>query len=79
MSDSAKRRLQAIGSQLSQPADSKAGSDSFEGIPLIKKLAPDSNGPRARGKVVIITGIAFFAPTHIYIQDKDPKCRQLLG
>ncbi|KAK1772340.1 hypothetical protein QBC33DRAFT_574961 [Phialemonium atrogriseum] len=52
MSDSAKRRLEAIGNQLS-PAGTNS---SFEGIPLIKKVAPDSNGPRVQGKVVIITG-----------------------
>ena len=55
MSDSAKRRVQALGKQLAPP--STPGSEAtFDGIPLIKKVAPDSNGPRVAGKVVIITG-----------------------
>lgn len=52
MSGPAKRRLDAIGKQLS-PADANA---TFEDIPLIKKVAPDSDGPRLKGKVAIITG-----------------------
>ncbi|KAI1196805.1 putative 3-oxoacyl-reductase FabG [Nemania serpens] len=53
MSESAKQRIAALGSQLSPPASS---SGSVEGIPAIKKIAGTSNGPRAQGKVVIITG-----------------------
>ncbi|KAI1152927.1 putative 3-oxoacyl-reductase FabG [Nemania diffusa] len=47
MSDIAKQRIAALGSQL---------SPGFEGIPAIQKLAGASNGPRVPGKVVIITG-----------------------
>ncbi|KAK0634578.1 hypothetical protein B0T17DRAFT_484929 [Bombardia bombarda] len=50
MSESAKRRVQAIGNQLA-PSSSPSSS-----IPAIAKVAPDSNGPRVGGKVVIITG-----------------------
>ncbi|KAL2131903.1 hypothetical protein VTI74DRAFT_4459 [Chaetomium olivicolor] len=46
MSDSAKRRVQAIGNQLASPAESS--------IPAIFKVAP--SGPRVADKVVIITG-----------------------
>ncbi|KAK0704881.1 hypothetical protein B0H67DRAFT_498121 [Lasiosphaeris hirsuta] len=48
MSESAARRAQALGRQLAAPAGS--------GIPAITQLGPASNGPRAPGKVVIITG-----------------------
>ncbi len=44
MSESAKRRVQAIGDQL-------AGGS----VPPLTKVAP--SGPRVAGKVVIITGI----------------------
>ncbi|KAI1163081.1 putative 3-oxoacyl-reductase FabG [Nemania serpens] len=53
MSESAKQRIAALGSQLSPQASS---SGSFEGIPAIKKIAGTSNGHRVQGKVVIITG-----------------------
>ncbi|KAJ9138596.1 NAD(P)-binding protein [Pleurostoma richardsiae] len=53
MAEAAKRRLHAIGKQLAPAAVDDA---TFEGIPPIKELAPDSNGPRMTGKVVIITG-----------------------
>ncbi|KAI0431371.1 putative 3-oxoacyl-reductase FabG [Xylaria sp. FL1042] len=53
MSDIAKQRIAALGSQLSPQSNS---SGDFEGIPVIKKLAGKSNGPRVSGKVVIITG-----------------------
>ncbi|KAI0862543.1 putative 3-oxoacyl-reductase FabG [Xylaria cubensis] len=53
MSDTAKRRIAALGSQLSSQSNS---SGSFEGMPAIKKIAGTSNGPRVQGKVVIITG-----------------------
>ncbi|KAK3386902.1 hypothetical protein B0H63DRAFT_142043 [Podospora didyma] len=48
MSESAKRRVEAIGNQLAPSSGS--------GLPAIKKIAPDSNGPRVAGKVIIITG-----------------------
>ncbi|KAL8641411.1 MAG: hypothetical protein Q9228_001777 [Teloschistes exilis] len=48
-----KRRLQALSEQLSVPASDPG---TFEGIPKIRQLAPDSAGPRVNGKVVIITG-----------------------
>jgi len=46
MSEKAKNGLQAIGKQL--------GGDSS--VAAIKTMAGESNGPRAQGKVVIITG-----------------------
>ncbi|KAK2072580.1 hypothetical protein P8C59_006927 [Phyllachora maydis] len=52
MSEAAKRRVQAIGSQLAALGPSAES----ETIPPIKRVAPDSNGPRVPGKVVIITG-----------------------
>lgn len=45
MASAAKDRLDALGKQLAP-----------DGVPPIKQLAPPSNGPRAQGKVVIITG-----------------------
>lgn len=45
MSESAKQRLEAIGKQLAP-----------DGVPSIIQVAPASNGPKAQGKVVIITG-----------------------
>jgi predicted ABC-class ATPase len=49
----AKRRLEALSEQLVAPVPDQG---SFENIPKLKKIAPDSNGPRVQGKVVIITG-----------------------
>ncbi|KAG9239184.1 putative 3-oxoacyl-reductase FabG [Amylocarpus encephaloides] len=49
----AKRRLEALSEQLVAPVPD-AGN--FEDIPKLKKIAPDSNGPRVQGKVVIVTG-----------------------
>ena len=49
--DAAKERLRAIGQQLAPTP-----SDTFEGIPVIRKIARDSIGQRTKGKVVIITG-----------------------
>ncbi len=46
MSDAAKRRLAALGQQLSPNSS----------IPPITKIAGASTGPRVEGKVVIITG-----------------------
>lgn len=51
MSDTAKQRIQALGNQIS--ASSSSSSDA---LPAIKKPAGKSAGPRAQGKVVIITG-----------------------
>ena len=53
MSASAKRRLAALSEQLVAPIGDQG---SFENIPVLKKIAPDSNGPRVKGKVVIVTG-----------------------
>jgi hypothetical protein len=49
----AKRRLEALSEQLVAPVPDQG---KFENIPKLKKIAPDSNGPRVQGKVVIITG-----------------------
>ena len=49
----AKRRLAALSEQLVAPIGDQGN---FENIPILKKIAPDSNGPRAKGKVVIVTG-----------------------
>ncbi|KAK3314525.1 hypothetical protein B0H66DRAFT_627075 [Apodospora peruviana] len=54
MSDSAARRVQAIGNQLTPPPG--AAGNTTATIPAITRIAPDSNGPRVTGKVVIITG-----------------------
>lgn len=53
MSAVAKRRLNALSEQLVAPVPDQGN---FENIPKLKKIAPDSNGPRVRGKVVIVTG-----------------------
>ena len=50
----AKRRLAALSEQLVAPVPDQG---KFEDIPVLKKVAPDSNGPRVKGKVVIVTGI----------------------
>jgi hypothetical protein len=49
----AKRRLAALSEQLVAPIPDQG---KFENIPVLKKIAPDSNGPRVKGKVVIVTG-----------------------
>lgn len=51
----AKRRLSALSEQLVSPIPDQG---TFEGIPKLKKVAGPSTGPRATGKVVIITGMA---------------------
>lgn len=56
MSGSAKRRLEALSEQLVAPIPDQGF---FEDIPVLKKIAPASNGPRAEGKVVIVTGALF--------------------
>ena len=48
MSDSAQRRLKAIGEQLAPET----------ALPLVRKVAGSSAGPRANGLVIIITGTA---------------------
>ncbi|KAI8958876.1 NAD(P)-binding protein [Daldinia sp. FL1419] len=50
MSDTAKQRIQALGNQISAPSSSSST------LPAIKKPAGKSAGPRALGKVVIVTG-----------------------
>ncbi|KAK1754732.1 hypothetical protein QBC47DRAFT_225199 [Echria macrotheca] len=50
MSESARQRVEAIGSHLS-PSGTSSSS-----LPPVVKVAPESAGPRAVGKVVIITG-----------------------
>lgn len=57
MSDQAQRRIQAIGQQLSSPSSSSGGGQgSSSSLPPIRKLAAGSSSPRAKDKVVIITG-----------------------
>jgi len=53
MSGSAKRRLAALSEQLVSPVPDQG---TFEDIPVLKKVAPASTGPRVKGKVVIVTG-----------------------
>ncbi|KAL6719435.1 hypothetical protein ACLMJK_003675 [Lecanora helva] len=53
MSPTSKERLQGLSEQMTvKPAD----SDTFEDIPKIRHVAPDSSGPRVKDKVIIITG-----------------------
>lgn len=54
MAENAKQRLHAIGKQV---APAVVEDETFEDVPPIKQVGPVSNGPRAQGKVVIITGI----------------------
>jgi hypothetical protein len=53
MSAVAKRRLAALSEQLVAPIGDQG---KFENIPVLKKIAPSSVGPRLQGKVVIVTG-----------------------
>jgi len=53
MTSIAKQRLQALSEQLVAPIGDLGN---FENIPKLKKIAPDSTGPRVKGKVVIVTG-----------------------
>lgn len=53
MPEKAKQRLHAIGKQV---APAVVEDETFEDVPPIKQVGPVSNGPRAQGKVVIITG-----------------------
>lgn len=57
MAEKAKQRLHAIGKQV---APAVVEDETFEDVPPIKQVGPVSNGPRAQGKVVIITGIISF-------------------
>lgn len=57
MSSAAKARMGALGKQLAP-----AGDITYEGVPPITQVAPASNGPRAQGKVVIITGMSLPGP-----------------
>lgn len=54
MSGTAKRRLAALSEQLVSPIRDQG---TFEDIPVLKKVAPASDGPRVKGKVVIVTGL----------------------
>ena len=53
MAEKAKQRLHAIGTQI---APAVVEDETFEDVPPIKQIGPASNGPRAQGKVAIITG-----------------------
>ncbi|CAG8903265.1 unnamed protein product [Penicillium egyptiacum] len=53
MSAAAKERLQALSKQLVEGIPSEG---TFEDIPKIRHVAPDSAGPRVKDKVVIVTG-----------------------
>lgn len=53
MASAAKRRLTALSEQLVAPIGDQG---KFEDIPVLKKVSGDSNGPRVKGKVVIVTG-----------------------
>jgi hypothetical protein len=53
MASAPRRRLAALSEQLVAPIRDQG---KFEDLPVLKKLAPDSNGPRVKGKVVIVTG-----------------------
>lgn len=66
MASTAKDRVSAIGKQL---APAVVETATYEGIPPIKQLAPASNGPRAQGKVVIITGAVYTTPRIAVISD----------
>jgi len=64
MTSSAKRRLAALSEQLVAPIGDQG---KFEDIPILKKLAADSNGPRVKGKVVIVTGQFRSMPNSEYL------------
>jgi hypothetical protein len=68
MSASAKRRLAALSEQLVSPIPDQG---QFEDLPVLKKIAPDSTGPRVKGKVVIVTGKPH--PITPQLQDIDPE------
>jgi hypothetical protein len=62
MASAAKRRLAALSEQLVSPIGDQGN---FENIPVLKKIAPDSNGPRVQGKVVIATGQSIQSFQHV--------------
>lgn len=53
MTSTSKRRLQALSEQLVVPP---ANAGTFENIPTIQRIAPDSVGPRFQNKIAILTG-----------------------
>ncbi|RAK97515.1 SDR family NAD(P)-dependent oxidoreductase [Aspergillus ibericus CBS 121593] len=53
MSSVAKRRLEALSQQL---VEGIPDAGTFENIPRIRQVAPDSVGPRVKDKVAIVTG-----------------------
>ncbi|KAL1987449.1 hypothetical protein VTN96DRAFT_3831 [Rasamsonia emersonii] len=53
MTSAAKQRLQALSQQL---VEGIPDAGTFEDIPRIRQVAPDSVGPRVKDKVVIVTG-----------------------
>ncbi|TKA83614.1 hypothetical protein B0A55_00433 [Friedmanniomyces simplex] len=53
MSKAARARVQALSEQLVKP---RPDPGTFEDIPRIPTIAGDSNGPRAKDKVILITG-----------------------
>lgn len=53
MTSVAKRRLEAVSQQL---VEGIPDAGTFESIPRIRSVAPDSLGPRVRDKVIIVTG-----------------------
>ena len=61
MTSVAKRRLTALSEQLVAPVGDQG---TFEDIPVLKKIAPDSTGPRVKGKVVIVTGQSIERSSH---------------
>ncbi|KAI4169437.1 MAG: hypothetical protein LQ348_007272 [Seirophora lacunosa] len=54
MTSTAKRRLEALDSQISAPASTP--STTLEKLPQIPQIGPDSTGQRVKGEVIIITG-----------------------
>ncbi|KAL1969171.1 hypothetical protein VTN77DRAFT_425 [Rasamsonia byssochlamydoides] len=53
MTSAAKQRLQALSQQL---VEGIPDAGTFEDIPRVRQVAPDSVGPRVKDKVVIVTG-----------------------
>jgi len=51
---SAQRRLTLFAQHIQSPLPDNG--ETFEGVPKLQKIAGDSTGPRAKGKVVIVTG-----------------------
>lgn len=60
----AKRRLQALSEQLVAPVPDQG---MFENIPRLKRIAPDSAGPKVKGKVIIVTGEHSQMPQNFYL------------